>query len=494
MRASSLPCHALEEWLARNLEAVRPGGKLPTDRELAARFGLSERTVRRVLSRLSASGLVIRIRGRGTFAPGGQPRPSLSSLPARSSAGSIADEVYKAVCAGELKPGERLPSVKAMAVQFGVSVPTVIRAYRELASQGHVTRIGKGFWIGRFTRIVRQGTRRRIYLVGVRSGDFAEVFQRDMLAPAYRRFERELSAHGCVMVCVSLADVRQLVPEWRRHGVPQGVVFHGVSGEQYDSSVGSLAAELRGMHPAAVVLVDDLDDFRRDFRGLRVLTRGTISTAVAREAARYVVSAGYRGVRLFFEALKPYDPSTGRLWNFWSLAKIRTELKALNGTVGFRMAMRVDGGESQRSRVLATLAGQLAPGHQQSLLGKYGEAGLGDIAGEVDLVDDLGCAMVAQRGTDLWLFASHRDSVSGLQQARASGLRVPERLSVLSLEDGPAYYHHGVSYCEPDWDSIGFLMAHAVLGDMPVARTARGFLRTGARVVEKLTTRPSGPR
>ena len=56
------------------------------------------------------------------------------------------------------------------------------------------------------------------------------------------------------------------------------------------------------------------------------------------------------------------------------------------------------------------------------------------------------------------------------------------------IEDEPSSYHLGLSWCGIDFERTGCLMAHAVLNDIPVARTSKGFIRPVAMVVEKLTT------
>lgn len=60
--------------------AVGPGGKLPTERELATRFALPRNTVRKTLAQLEAEGVVTRHVGRGTYLAdtGGFPADSIT--------------------------------------------------------------------------------------------------------------------------------------------------------------------------------------------------------------------------------------------------------------------------------------------------------------------------------------------------------------------------------------------------------------------------------
>lgn len=60
--------------------AISPGGKLPTERELANRFALPRNTVRKTLAQLEAEGAITRHVGRGTFLAdaGGFPADSIA--------------------------------------------------------------------------------------------------------------------------------------------------------------------------------------------------------------------------------------------------------------------------------------------------------------------------------------------------------------------------------------------------------------------------------
>lgn len=57
----------------------------------------------------------------------------------------IRDQVVLAVAQGELTPGERLPTTRALAEDAGVNVMTVSKAYQLLKAEGYlVTAAGPG--------------------------------------------------------------------------------------------------------------------------------------------------------------------------------------------------------------------------------------------------------------------------------------------------------------------------------------------------------------
>lgn len=58
---------AVQESLLIRIEGLRPHDRLPTERELAERFGVTRMTVRRALDRLEQERRVYRVQGAGTF-------------------------------------------------------------------------------------------------------------------------------------------------------------------------------------------------------------------------------------------------------------------------------------------------------------------------------------------------------------------------------------------------------------------------------------------
>jgi GntR family transcriptional regulator len=61
----------------------------------------------------------------------------------------IIEQVKFAIARGDLRPGDRLPTVRQLAVDLAINPNTVIRAYRELEIGGTVdTQQGSGTFVG----------------------------------------------------------------------------------------------------------------------------------------------------------------------------------------------------------------------------------------------------------------------------------------------------------------------------------------------------------
>ena len=62
----------------------------------------------------------------------------------------IIEQIKFGIARGELEPGDRLPTVRQLAVDLSINPNTVIRAYRELEIEGVLdTQQGSGTFVGR---------------------------------------------------------------------------------------------------------------------------------------------------------------------------------------------------------------------------------------------------------------------------------------------------------------------------------------------------------
>ncbi len=75
----------------------------------------------------------------------------------------IVDGVRLAVAGGRIKPGDELPSVRALAVELKVNANTIARAFRELEFLGVVeTRRGAGTYVAASAERAARGVRREL--------------------------------------------------------------------------------------------------------------------------------------------------------------------------------------------------------------------------------------------------------------------------------------------------------------------------------------------
>ena len=147
------------ETLLRNLQ---PGDQLPFTRDLARTWAVSYSTASRLLSEYARAGKLLRIRGKGTFVPGGNER--VREMPRRrSSVQAVMDAVIQSIARGELKIGDPLPSTKQICLQFHVAPVTVARAYARLCTLGRITRIGRRYWVGDLGSSIRQQARGELW-------------------------------------------------------------------------------------------------------------------------------------------------------------------------------------------------------------------------------------------------------------------------------------------------------------------------------------------
>lgn len=59
----------------------------------------------------------------------------------------IVDQVVRSLAAGQLVPGDQLPSIRSLSTRLRINPNTVIKAYRELELRGYAeSRHGKGFF------------------------------------------------------------------------------------------------------------------------------------------------------------------------------------------------------------------------------------------------------------------------------------------------------------------------------------------------------------
>ena len=75
---------------------------------------------------------------------------SISSQHPATLPDQLAQKIGKLIDQGLLKPGHRLPSIRAGAIEYGVAKNTVVEAYERLVALGYVrAQQGSGFFVSK---------------------------------------------------------------------------------------------------------------------------------------------------------------------------------------------------------------------------------------------------------------------------------------------------------------------------------------------------------
>lgn len=480
-------------WLEGYVKDLPPGERLPTDSELAAQWRLSPRTVRRVMAPLREQGLLVRIPGKGTFTPAdtqaADAPPPEKPLPSEERlAMSLADAIYR----GELRRGDPLPQVKFICLQYHVSEKTVAAAYRRLETMGLVRKVGKRYWVGSLMPSIRADVRKEVWVVAGREEDFSEIYTEDYLAAAYQKMERELRSCGLLLRYATRREFPDLQRRWvSRQDYPAGVVFQHFDGRNWDE-VAPLLKPLTGTvgQPRTSVLIDIADVGRLHTAPPRmhVLSRGNLTTNQSRSVAGLVAGIDASTVVVVFDGDYVRErPRYGYLRYYKTIYEILQTTRARRRVQQVIVTDEPDMDATWFERRVF----QPEPEYVEYLLTKYASVTTGGnrVVDRSPLVVPDMHALAKRFGRDSVFVCTRANlAADALPALEKTGHAVPKDASVVTLEDSPRYYHLGLTACAPDWDLVGYLMAHAIIGDFPLERTHRRFIKIPCPPVERFTT------
>jgi len=482
------PSEQAGNWVEAQIKDGPAGKQLPTAPEIAARFGVSAMTVFRILRRFRDEHKLVMIPGKGSFVGPLSPRPFSEPLPKKSSFELAADVLVDMIASGSLKTGQPLPSLKYLCLQFGIAPITARTAYREIQRRALVVKIGKNFFVGTTPgSAVRTGPKGHVLLLTYRPEvDFRWVFRQDALAQAYQKMERELCTYNVSLLGTTPDTIGPLIDSWKRgRDAPRGIACYCAEGSQLNV----LLPTLKRMEGSArwtppKVLLDWHSGDHRALPGwVNILSRGNISTVAARMVVRSILESNCRRVYLCID-------ESATTWNVvnarFTVLKLRGELIPVQGKIHFTFVIKPADDDAGFDRFMGS-----APPQDDPLqpLRKYAPTTLEALRKEIVFEEQPESLIGKKReGPALWVFSTAKMAAAALEQAQRKGLRVPGDASILCLENDPEYFHLGISYCGPDWDTIGYLMAHSLLGDIPIAKTRLGFIRSAIIMMNKLTT------
>lgn len=477
--------HAFSRWIEKVIADPHAKECLPATTELSRRFKLSRMTINRLLKPYIAEGVLTAIRGKGTFITSrmfsDESAPATKSI---TSARSIFDAVADDIATGRLKHGDPLPPSKLLRAQFKTGNVTIRQAYRMLEKKGLARRIGRSYWVGGLQSLRSFGAGGTIVCFNFSEGDPTDLTQDSDIRAAFSAMEHELHNHRLRLRFEDCAKLDVFLrPEAFGKGAFSGACISGITKKRFAELAGPLEALGPVLSRSGKRILLCGAHYKKP-RKAAFFCHGTVITSVVRTAADYCSSKGFSSIVLLFretdtnitdlrflvrfisESLMR-NPEARIMFLIQPLHRATSPEEVFQRTVSYRMHRHFE--------------------YYEGLLSKYTPLTMDDLYGMISLGDSLEELCSRVPAGSVWLCrdaATAREAVAWCQSNR---IPIPAKAAVLCVDDDPSLALRGIATCVPDWSTMGYLMAHALIGDMPVKTSRQGFLRTPAVLYERET-------
>ncbi|MBD3243520.1 MAG: hypothetical protein GF331_23220 [Chitinivibrionales bacterium] len=371
-----------------------------------------------------------------------------------------------------------------MCRQFHVAPSTVTAAYAALQRTGHVTRIGKNYWLGQPGVLLRSGKRREIAVFVETHEQLASLYHPQTFASvAFRKLEDILSTSGYTVRYRYHPQLHERVKLWlERRDLPAGVVLYRCDGHQArrHQALRDLVRQRRPFPPLPVLLDLNWGLFEHRSKNVSVFSRNHVYTTVGRTLGTYLRRMGCRTLSLVLpnELSSAYP---GYPTHFQAATKLFIEIKHVIPEIEVTTALVDDSPDADIAPDKLSRQCKLAR------FDKYGALLPGAFTGRMALRGSVREAVRTRGGADVMVFSHDSLAAEALEVCRTQRIPVPRQLAIIGLENNPAYFHLGMSSCVPDWDGIGYLMAHALMQDFAIENTGKGFIQTRAKMIYRTT-------
>lgn len=477
--SQSSPSTRLADWITQQIETAQPGDAFPTDTELAKRFSVSVPTVRRVFCLFRDRGLVSRIRGKGTFIPSAS--TTLPELDRASSTESIANLIRERIATGNYQAGEFLPQIKFFALDFRVGHKTVRDACRILEHEQLITRVGRNYIVGDGSACCTTAGTREIHIFTPQH-HLGFLFHASRLSQTYHAMELELIKHGYSPVYHTEEDLFMLLGRWEREkNYPFALAFLNYNRSLLDPMRDKLKAFLYRADKRRPSVVITTKAYRGLIPRLRYFNEFESNRSLARVLLDFALRVRYE--RIVFCAASSEPNHT---FSLRALNTMRRELERVSSLSRALVTVDEESG-SDSNPLLRDLRSEHLSARTLRFLQTFDiEWDRGGLHGDIPCYKTPDGAISSARPGDLWVCKTDivAETMVGLL-----GDSCPERIGVVSLENNPAYYRKRISACVLDHQKAGYSLAHAILGDLPVATNSKRFIKTNAYVLPRDTTR-----
>ena len=419
----------LEEWILKEIGYVSPGCKILTDTQIALKRNVSTRTVRRVMSKLAMKGLVVRKQGMGSFVPHASHEAN-TDVRKKKSSEHLQEELEKQIRDGVWRPKTQVPSVRSISEKFHVSPHSVAQALLNMEKKKLLYRNGKRRVVG----LDQKSASKEVFVFTGNPISFSTIWSKDWLSAAFKSFEEEL-ARCKFSICYLDVDKWPTIYEGCLKGAhqPHAIVFlrcQRQRAKQFVRDLDVLCSLPRTTSFSGLLLGATGNTFAPT---IHQVASGSLNTTRGRVLGEWAKTNGLDSIRIWVNAQKKADIALR------DIEKIRNEILMKNPDADLSVS-------------------------------------------EPDWLTKPNFRKWSEN--QLWIFVRDQDALQANSWLKTQG-KTSISPKIITLENSPLSIQHNLSGCAVDLHHLGYCMAHAIMGDIPVERTSRGFLRIRAKIVNR---------
>ncbi len=479
------PSQNLAVWLEGKILQSKSGEWLEPSWKLATVFNVSIATVERALKKLRDKGLICRIQGRGTFIGTFLAETPRIKILKKTSAERLAQSILQDIQSGMLVVNSHLPAFKYMRYRFKASYRTVRKACDILEQKKCITCVGKTYRIGQnLDDRIKQVRYENVYLFS-KVTDFSERTFEEINSKSFQKLELELSSSGVNLQCNTYEQFETLFKLWLKNDVHlRGLIFVHAENKiinKYLPFIEELVLRNR-LRASSVLWEMPAGDTHNLPKAHSIVYGGSMLTTLARGLAHIVQERGFQSVHFF---LDENFPIWGKHVLNYTAARIFSEIifECRPEILKFYVTTI-----KRFSSVKSWIEKDSSSLDIQFQLNKYQSLALDTFIDHLEFASRTFVPSISIPGKELWVFQSAKQAVKIILKYRERGIELDRQVCILTLEDELRFRGFGISYLGPDWERLGYQMAHAVLGDINVERSRLGFLRTHPKWIHRNTT------
>ncbi len=214
---------------------------------------------------------------------------------------------------------------------------------------------------------------------------------------------------------------------------------------------------------------------------------GQTFTTLARRIAQYSLE------HLFTEVIFLYEEKLRDQTFFIAIQKIGVELQRISANIPFKTGLLLQGKSLKKEAFFRYFEDPKRKKHLQSVMGTEKEKHWDQMVNDTFVLSTPKSLFPDLKGKSLivcmhWETALQCQQLIPKQHPKKTGSLTSATVSVISLVEHASLAEAGISSCSLSQENIGYSLAHALINDVPLQKSTKGYLRIRPELIRRSST------